>query len=281
MKTILDALQEGRLIELPDNNKSRAMEYLAALLEAIPGIEAEGGITENVLAREQSHNTGIGKGWGCPHARTRHDGELLCSVGWSPTGIDYGAPDGEPVHIMVMYFVPETQKNAYLKEISSLARAIQTQPALQNLKSFTDLGDVRHALLDAISLALQSTAPEVKARMIQLEARHAAVAEIVAEMPVDLIHSVTPLTIVVVPGLKPVVLGQENEVVQALETQEQLAASLAQHGRSENQGVHAVVRSSAHYQPDRIVYDCLAFRINKPELAKPAGAPATAAGAAK
>jgi len=265
MKTILDALQEGRLIELPDNHKSRALEYLSALLEAIPGIEAEGGITENVLAREQAHNTGIGKGWACPHARTRHDGELLCSVGWSPTGIDYGAPDGQPVHIMVMYFVPETQKNAYLKEISSLARAIQTQPALENLKAFTDLGDVRHALLDAISVALQSTAPEVKARMIQLEARHAAVAEIVAELPVDLIRSVMPLTVVVIPGLKPVVLGQENEIVQALESQEQLAANLAQNGRSENQGVHAVVRTSSHYQPDRIVYDCLAFRTSKSE----------------
>jgi PTS system nitrogen regulatory IIA component len=50
-------------------------------------------------------------------------------VGWSPAGIDYGAPDNEPVHLLVMYFVPDTQKNAYLKEISSLAKAIQTQSA--------------------------------------------------------------------------------------------------------------------------------------------------------
>ena len=98
MKSLLDALQEGRLIELPDNNKNRALEYLAALIEAIPGVEVEGGVTENVLAREQSHNTGIGHGWACPHARARHDGELVCSVGWSPTGIDYGSPDNAPVH---------------------------------------------------------------------------------------------------------------------------------------------------------------------------------------
>ena len=95
MRSILDAPQVVRLIELTDNHKTKALEYLAVLIEAIPDIGVEGGITENVLAREQAHNTGIGKGWACPHARAPHDGELVCSVGWSPAGIDYGAPDNE------------------------------------------------------------------------------------------------------------------------------------------------------------------------------------------
>jgi len=260
MKTLLDALQEGRLIELPDNHKSRALEYLAALIEAIPDIGVEQGITENVLARESAHNTGIGLGWACPHARSRHDGEVVCAVGWSPQGIDYGAPDNAPVHLMVMYFVPETQKNAYLKEISSLAKAIQTQPALQDLKALEDLGEVRHALLDAISIALESTAPEAKARMIQLEAKHAAVQEMVEELPVGVASSLIPLSIIVIPGARPVVLCQDGELVQTLEIQEQLIANLSLHGRAEQQGLHVLVRSQAAYQPDRVVYDCLAFR---------------------
>jgi len=272
MKSILNALQEGRLIELPDNNKSRALEYLAALIEAIPDIEVEGGITENVLAREQAHNTGIGLGWACPHARARHDGELTCAVGWSPMGIDYGSPDGTPVHLMVMYFVPESQKNAYLKEISSLAKAIQTQPALQNLKSLTDLADVRNALLDAISLALESTAPEAKARMIQLEAKHAAVQELVEELPAGLTHNLTPLSIVAIPGIKPIVLCQDSELVAALESHDQLAAALAQHGRVEQRGIHVMVRASSNYQPDRVVYECLALKTDK-EPAKLDAAP--------
>src|ERR1700688_2193238 len=135
MRSLLDALQAGRLIELTDNHKTKSLEYLATLIEAIPDIGVEGGITEGVLVREHLHNTGIGKGWACPHARTPRGGELVCSVGWNPKGIDYGAPDGAPVHLLVMYFVPDAQKNAYLKEISSLAKAIQTQPALQDLKS--------------------------------------------------------------------------------------------------------------------------------------------------
>ncbi|XHR29934.1 MAG: PTS sugar transporter subunit IIA [Chthoniobacteraceae bacterium] len=263
MKTLLDALQEGRLIELPDNNKSRALEYLAALIEAIPDIGVEEGITENVLAREKVHNTGIGLGWGCPHARSRHDGEVVCAVGWSPHGIDYGSPDGLPVHLMVMYFVPETQKNAYLKEISSLAKAIKTQPVLQDLSKLTDLGEVRHALLDAISLALESTAPEAKARMIQLEAKHAEVQEFVEGIPEEVTSSLVPLSVLVVPGLRPIVLCQDAELASTLEFHEKLATQLSGQGRAEHQGLHVLVRTQSTYQPDRTMYDCLAFRSKK------------------
>jgi mannitol/fructose-specific phosphotransferase system IIA component (Ntr-type) len=259
MKSLLDALQEGRLIELPDNNKNRALEYLAALIEAIPGVEVDGGVTENVLAREQAHNTGIGHGWACPHARARHDGELVCSVGWSPAGIDYGSPDNAPVHLMVMYFVPDAQKNAYLKEISSLAKAILTQPALKNLQSLTDLADVRNALLDAISIALESTAPEAKARMIQLEARHAAAGEIVTALPDALAH-IIPLSIVAIPGTGAIVLCQDRDLVHLLESQAQLVQQLAQDGRATYPGFQLLLRSSSGYQPDRTVYECFAFK---------------------
>ena len=261
MRSLLDALQAGRLIELTDNHKTKALEYLAALIEAIPDIGVEGGITESVLARESVHNTGIGKGWACPHARASHGDELVCSVGWSPGGIDFGAPDNEPVHILVMYFVPETQKHAYLKEISLLAKAIQTQPALQNLKSLKDLGEVRDRLLDAIHVALQSTTADARARMIQLEVKHAAAREF--GLPLELARSIIPLSILAIPGSKPVILCQDREMVQALESQDDLASHLVRNGRAEHQGIQILLRSSSNYQPDRILYDCLAFRPTK------------------
>jgi mannitol/fructose-specific phosphotransferase system IIA component (Ntr-type) len=263
MKCILDALHDGRLIELPDNQKEKALEYLATLIEAIPDLGVEGGITEKVLAREAAHNTGIGKGWACPHARSPAHGDMVCSLGWSPAGIDYGSPDGQPVHMVVMYFVPESQKNSYLKEISSLARAIQTQPAMQDLKSLEDLNDVRHKLLDAITIALESTGPEAKARMIQLEVRHAAAADAAAgpsPLPLDLASVSGFVSVVVVPGAKPIVLGQDRDIVQVLESAPNLVPQLADKGRAEHQGVKVLLRSLSNYQPDRVVYDCLAFK---------------------
>jgi PTS system nitrogen regulatory IIA component len=260
MKCILDALHDGRLIELPDNAKDRALEYLATIIEAIPDLGVEGGITEKVLAREQAHNTGIGKGWACPHARSPVHGEMVCSLGWSPKGIDYGAPDGKLVHMVVMYFVPETQKNSYLKEISSLARAIQSQPEMQNLESLEDLNDARHKLLDAITIALEATGPEAKARMIQLEVRHAASEAVATPLAIDLTRVMAPVSIVVVPGAKPLVLAQDRDLVLALEAAPNLVSQLAEKSRAEHQGVSILLRSLSNYQPDRVVYDCFAFR---------------------
>jgi len=260
MKCILDALHDGRLIELPDNHKARALEYLATLIEAIPDLGVEGGITEKVIAREAAHNTGIGKGWACPHARSPVHGDMVCSLGWSPAGIDYGAPDGQPVHMVVMYFVPESQKNSYLKEISSLARAIQTQPDMQNLKALADLNEVRHKLLDAITIGLEATAPEAKARMIQLEVRHAAADAAATTLPIDLARVVAAVSVVVVPGGKPIVLGQDRDIVLALESAPNLVSQLAEKSRAEHQGLHVLLRSLSNYQPDRVVYECFAFR---------------------
>ena len=263
MKSLLTALQQGRLIELPDTDKTKSLEYLATLIEAIPDIGVDGGIIESVLSREQAHNTGIGKGWACPHARSAHLGELVCSVGWSQKGIDYGGPDSAPVHLLVMYFVPDLQKNAYLKEISSLAKAIQTQAALQNLTGMTDLAEVRHRLLDAVNLALESMTPEVRARMIQLEEKHARIAEAGAAIPADLLRSVIPLSILCMPAGNPVVLSQDRELVEILERHAALRDDLAQQGRSEHQGIHILLRTTATFQPDRVLYECLAFRPEK------------------
>ncbi|MEI6345244.1 MAG: PTS sugar transporter subunit IIA [Verrucomicrobiota bacterium] len=265
MKALLNALQEGRLVELPDNIKTDALEFLGTLLEAIPEIADEGGITEKAFAREKLHNTGIGKGWACPHATSDHDGELLCAVGWSPTGIDYGSPDAVPVHLVVMYYVPDSQRNAYLKEISQLAKAIHQNEDLQKLQEITELSEVRHALLDAITHAIESVTPEARARMIQLEVRHAeAVAE--AEDTADILtldpiaRSIRPLAILVVPGSKPVVLSQDKSLIESLEHSTTLAEDLAKGGHSVVGDVNVVLRSSEHFAGERVLHECVAFR---------------------
>jgi hypothetical protein len=126
-----------------------------------------------------------------------------------------------------------------------------------------DLDDVRHKLLDAISIALEATGAEAKARMIQLEVRHAAAdaaAGAAPALPVDLARLVAALSIVAAPGGKPVVLAQDRDIVQALEAAPGLVSQLAEKGRVEHQGLVVIMRSFANYPPDRVVYECLAFR---------------------
>jgi len=262
MKSLLDALQEGRLIELPDVDKERCLQYLGTLIEAIPdfrtGLDFNGAVT----SREKAANTGIGLGWACPHGRVPGEGELFCAIGWSPTGIDYGAPDGKPVRVLVMHYIPDSQKNVYLREISGLAKAIQRNPGLSELSGLRDLGEVRHRLIDLLTAAVESALPDVKARMIRLEAKQ-AVSALAEALPAAVLASLNlvAMSVLVVPGGRPIVLAQDKEIISQMEAGGDLGGSLAAGSPFEKAGYRVITRSVSSYQPDRLLYDCIALKL--------------------
>jgi nitrogen PTS system EIIA component len=262
MKSLLDALQEGRLIELPDADKDRSLHYLGTLIEAIPDFRAGLDFNAAVMNRESAANTGIDHGWACPHGRVTGDGELFCAIGWSPAGIAYGSPDGKPVRIVVMHYIPDSQKNAYLREISGLAKAIQKNPALGELSSAKDLGEVRHRLIDLLTAAAESAIPDAKARMIQLEARQ-AVSALAETLPADMLAALdlVPLTVVLLPGARPLVLAQDAALVAQMESAVDLGALLAARAPFDKAGYRIVTRSVSAFLPDRMLYDCIAVRL--------------------
>jgi mannitol/fructose-specific phosphotransferase system IIA component (Ntr-type) len=264
MKSILDALQEGRLIELPDNHKEHVLKYLASLIEAIPDIQAGTDVEGAVLSREQAANTGIGMGWACPHGRHPGEGELVCAVGWSPAGIEYSSPDGKPVHLIVMHYVPDVQKNVYLKEISGLIKVIKKNEGKLEVEKASNLMEVRNLLLDLMADALEAeVVPEAKARMIRLEAKQAAAPPGLA-VSADLLSSLTliPLSVLVIPGSEPIILSQDQEVISLLEGSGDLGPSLSGKAPFNYRGYRILPRSVTAYQPNRFLYDCLAIRMS-------------------
>jgi mannitol/fructose-specific phosphotransferase system IIA component (Ntr-type) len=247
MKSLLNALQEGRLIELPDEDKEKSLEYLAHLIEAVPDLAGSPELAEEMIARERSHNTGLGLGVACPHVRATGGGELLCAVGWTPVGIDYGSGDGKKVHLVVMYYIPDAQKNVYLKEVSSLAGAIRRGDGIQPIATAEDIATVRERLLDWVQAAIEANIPEAKARMIRLEARQ-AVAEAAAPAspggaaPLQLL----PALFVVADG-RTLALCADPELSSALEMDPELPGLLRARGQFERAGWRFVYRETTAY----------------------------------
>ncbi|MBF0502880.1 MAG: PTS sugar transporter subunit IIA [Candidatus Riflebacteria bacterium] len=272
MKTLLTALQEGRLVELPEGSKEECLQFLSRIIEASPDLHAASAVEEAVLSREKTKNSGIGHGWACPIARTANEGELLCAVGWSPGGIDYGSSDRKRVHIIVVYYVPDSRRNEYLKEISGLDKAIQKFPDLQNLPALQDIAQARNKLLDLITASLESTAPDAKARMIRLEAKAISVAAELAPKPMFFVElsKIFPVTIIIIPGTRSTVLTHEPDLINQLEAHPNLGELLAKDNRLEHGNYLVLVRSSTSYLPDRVLYDCLAINTIPP--AHPNGA---------
>lgn len=266
MDSLLDALQEGRLIELPDNDKFHSLQFLSHIIEAIPSVPAGTDVAGLILAREKNTNTALGKSFACPHARVPYDEDLICSVGWSPGGIDYGAPDNSPVHIVIMYLVPDNQRNHYLKEISILARALQGNNNLDTLRNAADLNAVRNYLLDLVNYSKSIIGSDTRARMIQLEARGTAIDQKIKQLSNVMIE---PITIVAGLNLKPVILSQNKEIVEVFDKllleqvngKNNFIDSIVTKGVFDYSGWRIIKRSSSDYQFNRSIYECLAIRM--------------------
>jgi len=261
MRSLLNALQDGRLIELPDTDKWNSLKYLAHLIEAIPEIGGSVDLAEQVKAQELTNNTGIGLGVACPHVRAQGNGDLLSAVGWSPAGIDYGTKDGKKVHLVVMYYIPEAQKNTYLKEVSSLVRAVRPEGEIQSIAKAEDIAKVREELLDWVQASIDAGVPETKARMIRLEARQAALAETPEATVGGLSPVIHPLLILPQPNDTFTVLCEDHELSSLLEHDATLTVALKQRTTFERGGFKLFFQGVQIYDPARPLYEYLAVKL--------------------
>ena len=267
MRSILTALQEGRLFELPEAGKARALEFLARILDANPDIEVGTDTIEEIQQREEECNTGIGMGVGVPHVRARREeGELFSAIGWSSPGIDYGATDGKPVHLVVMYYIPGAQKNVYLKEVSNLVKAIRKSGGMDPIAQAPDLNAVRNLLLDWVSAGLGDAGPEAVARMIRLEVKQAQtepapVVTVSGEPPTMAGRPpgrVLSFLVLVLPPETIMVLAQDPGWVALLEKESGLAQRLAAGVPFTVAGYQLHVTNTTTYSGGRVFYECVA-----------------------
>jgi len=261
MRSLLDALQEGRLVELPEVDKTKALEYLALLIEAIPDIGNRTDLVKAVNDRETQFNTGIGKGVAVPHCRVDTDGELLCAVGWSPKGIVYGSVDDKPVHLIVMYYVPDVQRNLYLKEISGLAKVLAGSDALEKFTETENLTELREHLLDWVSQAIGTAVPDAKARMIKLEARQTSLETAVRDAVAipSAVGRFLPFQAVCY-GDHVLVLGADGGLADTFEHDDDFRKNVKESHDFEAAGYRVVRLAESDYAHGRKVVSAVAFK---------------------
>jgi nitrogen PTS system EIIA component len=261
MKHILNALKEGRLIELPCDNKPKALEYLAVILEANPDIEIKSDIVQAILDHEQTSNTGIGMGVAVPRNRTKNDGELICTIGWSAKGIEYDAEDGHKVHLLVMFYVPDSQRNIYLKEISMLAKEVKEAGGIEKIKKLKDLQDVRNLLLDWIEKSMEKASSFSKARMIKLETKKSEIETAkLTELEGTLNRlNLIPFTLLVLDD-KNIILSSNQSFVETAENAPELSKIILENTKFEWNGYSIWVNSSKIFSMNRSLYECVAVK---------------------
>jgi len=95
-------------------------------------------ITAVVRKREQSMSTGIGYGIGIPHATTDCIPQAVAALGCSHRGIAFGALDGQPVSLVVLFLVPQGQFQQHLHTMAGIAKLLQHADIRQALQQAPD-----------------------------------------------------------------------------------------------------------------------------------------------
>jgi Kef-type K+ transport system membrane component KefB/mannitol/fructose-specific phosphotransferase system IIA component (Ntr-type) len=95
-----------------------------------------------VLDRERLQATGLGDGVAVPHARIAGLSAPLVGVGVSRFGLDFDAPDGQPVHLVFMLLTAPDDDSAQvelLADIGRIVRSRETRERALEVTSFTEL----------------------------------------------------------------------------------------------------------------------------------------------
>ena len=91
-----------------------------------------------VYRREKSMSTGIGFGIGIPHASTDLISEVTGALGRSRTGVSFEALDNQPVHLVLLFLVPQGQFQKHLHTLANIAKLLHRADFRQALELAPD-----------------------------------------------------------------------------------------------------------------------------------------------
>ncbi|EHQ51368.1 PTS IIA-like nitrogen-regulatory protein PtsN [Ectothiorhodospira sp. PHS-1] len=131
-----DLLASERVCCLPDvSSKKRALEMLGDMLSSHLPRLTQGEIFDSLLARERLGSTGLGHGVAIPHGRLAGADEACAALLKLGKGVDYDAPDSEPVDILFALVVPTECTDEHLQILALLARMFSDPETLARLRS--------------------------------------------------------------------------------------------------------------------------------------------------
>ena len=158
----LSSLLSPKLIHcgLAARTKDAALEEVLQLMAAgTPGVTlAE--LKSALADREKLGPFSMAKGCAFPHARTEKVAEFRIAIATAPAGVDFKAPDGLPIRLVVLFAIPKKHSNLYLTTLAQFLNVFGQEENLQRLLA-AKTGEEFLAAVDACAPRTGTAAPAV------------------------------------------------------------------------------------------------------------------------
>lgn len=148
---VIDFLHEENITTtLVDDNPEDALRQLVDLCIRSNQLSIDReDLIEAVREREREASTCLGGGLAIPQAYVDASETIVAAMGISSKGLRLKAPDGLPVHCMVLLLTPNSERDRHLEVVSALARAIGADRTIQQQLYHVDTPAHAYELLHA------------------------------------------------------------------------------------------------------------------------------------
>ena len=144
--------EQALVTHLPVEGRAEALRLLAAKVAARSSPVAARHIEQLALAREKEFGTGIGHGVAIPHVRLDHLRNPILAYGHSPEGLDWDAPDAEPVHHVFFLASAAGAEDLHVQILAQIARAMARADNRVRLADVPDAPALFAALKEVLTL---------------------------------------------------------------------------------------------------------------------------------
>ncbi len=143
-RRIIEFLQEEYItVGLTAKDKFEALrkltDFYARTHHVPPGHQSE--LLASIEEREKEFTTAIGLGAAIPHGRIEEGSGVRGVLAIAREGIDFHAPDGEPVRLMMLVVTPKGYEKEHLEVMASLAQMISDNAIRTRLLAAIDAND--------------------------------------------------------------------------------------------------------------------------------------------
>ncbi|MEY3418646.1 PTS sugar transporter subunit IIA [Polynucleobacter sp. AP-Ainpum-60-G11] len=135
MNALTDLFSIDRIaLNSPSKNRAEAFAAVGELFSKQAGLEAQA-IVGFLNAREDLGSTALGAGVAIPHGRVKGLKHPIAAFLKLKDPIEFAAPDGEAVSILIFLLVPEKATQQHLEILSSIAQLLSDQDTRKSLVS--------------------------------------------------------------------------------------------------------------------------------------------------
>ena len=115
-------------------SKKRVLESASQLLADCDDKLSPRAVFDCLIAREKLGSTGLGHGVAIPHGRLAGLEKTIGVFLRVPKGVDFDAPDNEPVDLVFALLVPENSTEEHLQVLASIASYFDSEGSRDALR---------------------------------------------------------------------------------------------------------------------------------------------------